>query len=91
MEPSHGVVIDVLGDRLAQAVADVDRARIVHAAPDARVVAVHSRLRDAGVLPGRQVARRQARRQGEPLRVTEVRKQEDGQLNVFVREIMQPN
>jgi hypothetical protein len=26
-----------------------------------------------------------------PYEITEVRKQEDGQLNVFVREIMQPN
>jgi hypothetical protein len=26
-----------------------------------------------------------------PFEITEVRKQEDGQLNVFVREIMQPN
>jgi hypothetical protein len=26
-----------------------------------------------------------------PYEITEVRRQEDGQLNVFVREIMQPN
>jgi hypothetical protein len=31
------------------------------------------------------------RDEARPFEITEVRKQEDGQLNVFVREIMQPN
>jgi len=37
--------------------------------------------------PGAEVTRDELR----PYEITEVRKQEDGQLNVFVREIMQPN
>src|SRR5262249_33139327 len=44
----------------------------------------------AGYVPPRQgveVTRDELR----PYEITEVRKQEDGQLNVFVREIMQPN
>ena len=44
----------------------------------------------AGYIPpqqGTQVSRDESR----PYEITEVRKQEDGQLNVFVREIMQPN
>jgi hypothetical protein len=44
----------------------------------------------AGYIPprqGMQVSRDESR----PYEITEVRKQEDGQLNVFVREIMQPN
>jgi hypothetical protein len=44
----------------------------------------------AGYVPprqGTQVSRDESR----PYEITEVRKQEDGQLNVFVREIMQPN
>ena len=49
MEALHGVSIDVAGDRLAHGVADGDRARIVHAAPDPGVVPVRARLRDAGV------------------------------------------
>ena len=32
-----------------------------------------------------------SRDEARPYEITEVRKQEDGQLNVFVREIMQPN
>ena len=39
-EPLHGVSIDVHGDRLAQGVADGDRARVVHAAPDSGVVSI---------------------------------------------------
>ena len=31
----HGVSIDVVRDRLAQSIADLDRAWVVHAAPDA--------------------------------------------------------
>jgi hypothetical protein len=44
----------------------------------------------AGYTPPRQgsvVTRDEAR----PLEITDVRKRDDGQLNVFVREIMQPN
>jgi hypothetical protein len=43
----------------------------------------------AGYVPPKQgaiVSRDEVR----PLEITEVRKQEDGQLNVFAREIMQP-
>jgi hypothetical protein len=49
MEVLHGVSVDLLGDRLAHGVADCDRARIVHAAPDTRVIPVGARLRTAGV------------------------------------------
>jgi hypothetical protein len=44
----------------------------------------------AGYLPPRQGAE-VTRDEQRPYEITEVRKQEDGQLNVFVREIMQPN
>jgi hypothetical protein len=44
----------------------------------------------AGYMPPRQGAE-VSRDELRPYEVTEVRKQEDGQLNVFVREIMQPN
>ena len=44
----------------------------------------------AGYVPPRQGAE-VSRDEQRPYEVTEVRKQEDGQLNVFVREIMQPN
>ena len=49
MESLHRVLIDVTGDRLAHAVADCDRARVVHAAPDPGVVTVRACLRDVGV------------------------------------------
>ena len=49
LELLHRVLIDVIGDRLAYAVADLDCARVVHAAPDSGVVTVRARLRDAGV------------------------------------------
>jgi hypothetical protein len=44
----------------------------------------------AGYIPPRQGAE-VSRDEQRPYEITEVRKQEDGQLNVFVREIMQPN
>jgi hypothetical protein len=44
----------------------------------------------AGYIPPRQGAQ-VSRDESRPYEITEVRKQEDGQLNVFVREIMQPN
>ena len=44
----------------------------------------------AGYVPPRQGAE-ESRDEQRPYEITEVRKQEDGQLNVFVREIMQPN
>jgi len=31
-----------------------------------------------------------SRDEGRPYEITEIRKQDDGQLNVFVREIMEP-
>ena len=44
----------------------------------------------AGYIPPRQGAE-VSRDEQRPYEITEVRRQEDGQLNVFVREIMQPN
>ena len=44
----------------------------------------------AGYVPPRQGAEVN-RDEQRPYEITEVRRQEDGQLNVFVREIMQPN
>ena len=44
----------------------------------------------AGYVPPRQ-GTEVSRDESRPYEITEVRKQEDGQLNVFVREIMQPN
>lgn len=43
------MLIDIVGDRLAYAIADLDCARVVHATPDTSVVTVRSSLRDAGV------------------------------------------
>jgi len=40
MEPLHRVLIDVVGDRLAHGVADLDCTRVVHSAPDPAVVTV---------------------------------------------------
>jgi hypothetical protein len=40
MKSFHRVSIDVCGDRLAQGVADLDGARIMHTAPDTRIVAI---------------------------------------------------
>jgi hypothetical protein len=44
----------------------------------------------AGYIPPRQGSE-VSRDESRPYEITEVRRQEDGQLNVFVREIMQPN
>jgi hypothetical protein len=44
----------------------------------------------AGYIPPRQ-GTEVSRDESRPYEITEVRRQEDGQLNVFVREIMQPN
>lgn len=44
----------------------------------------------AGYRPPRQGAI-VSRDEGRPYEITEIRKQDDGQLNVFVREIMEPN
>jgi len=44
----------------------------------------------AGYIPPRQGAE-VSRDEQRPYEITEVRRQEDGQLNVFVREIIQPN
>ena len=38
--PLHGVSIDVVGDGLTLGVADGDRARVVHTAPDAGAVPI---------------------------------------------------
>jgi len=67
-EPRHRVPIDVLGDRLAEVVADLDSAWIVHAAPDSRLVPIRTCLRDAGI----RTARLPVRRQRERLPVAEV-------------------
>jgi hypothetical protein len=48
-QPLHRVLIDVIRDRLAIGVADLDCARIVHTSPDARSIAVRACLRNAGV------------------------------------------
>ena len=53
VEPLHRVLIDVVRDRLALGVADLDGARVVHAAPDSSVVAVRARLGDVGVRAAR--------------------------------------
>src|SRR5258707_9756134 len=49
----HRVFVDVSGNRLALGVADLHRARIVHAAPDPCVVPVRARLGNAGVRAAR--------------------------------------
>jgi len=60
--PQHRIQVDVVGDRLAHRVAETDGARVVHPAPDARVVSVRSRLRDAGVRAIQPSCRRQCER-----------------------------
>lgn len=52
-EPLHRVLIDIVGDGLAYAVADLDCTRIVHSTPDPGSVTVRTRLRDVGVRAGR--------------------------------------
>jgi len=51
----HRVQIHVIGDCLAHPVADYDGARIVHAAPDPRVVAISACGRNAGVRPAGEI------------------------------------
>ena len=76
-ERRHRVLVDVSGDCAADFVAGSDGARKMHPAPDPRVVAVRTRPRDAGVGPGRQIARRRPRCQRERLCVVEMT-EEDG-------------
>ena len=64
----------VLRDGRARGIADGDRARVVHAAPDAGVVPVGARLRSAGVGPARLAHRRQRER----LAVIEVAQEHGG-------------
>ena len=61
MEPLHRVLIDVVGDRLAYGVADLDCTRVVHSAPDPGIVTVRACLRDAIVRAGRLTGGRQAK------------------------------
>ena len=77
--------IDVLGDRLAHGVADRDRARVVHAAPDPGVVPVRARLRDAGV----RAARLSGRRQRERLSSSEVAEENGRSRAVLARDARQ--
>ena len=51
----HRVQIHVIGDCLAHPIADCDGARIMHAAPDPRVVAVSACGRNAGVHPAAEI------------------------------------
>src|SRR4029453_17085991 len=60
--PLHRVSFDVVGDRLAYGVADVNSARVVHPAPDPPVVTVRARLRNAGVRATRLPGGRQRKR-----------------------------
>ena len=60
-EPLHRVLIDVVGDRLAYAVADLDCARVVHSAPDPSIVTVRACLRDVGVSAVRLTGGRQCK------------------------------
>ena len=62
VDPQHRIQVDVVRDRLAHRVADSDGARVVHPAPDARVVSVRSRLRNAGICAIRPSRRRQSER-----------------------------
>ena len=71
MQSLHGVAIYVARDRFTNGVADCDGARIVHAAPHSRVVAVSARLPDARI----RAVRLSGRRELECLSVAEVRKQ----------------
>jgi len=57
----HRVLIDVVGNRLAYAVADLDCARVVHATPDPAIVTVRACLRDAGVHAARLTGGRQCK------------------------------
>ena len=57
---------------------------------DANLGILQGFFRDVRYVPPRQGAE-VTRDEQRPYEITEVRRQEDGQLNVFVREIMQPN
>ena len=61
VEPLHRVLIDVVGDRLAYAVADLDCTRVVHSAPDPRIVTVRSCLQDVAVSAVRLTGGRQCK------------------------------
>ena len=61
VERPHRVLIDVNGDRFANAVTDVDCARVVHSAPDPRIVTVRSRLPDVAVSAVRLTGGRQCK------------------------------
>jgi hypothetical protein len=50
-EELHRARVDVAGNRFADGVADRNRARVMHPAPDPGVVAIAASLRDAGVRP----------------------------------------
>ena len=58
-EQLHRIAIDVVGDRFANAVADLDCTRVVHSTPYSRVIAVGACLRNAGIRTARQTGRRQ--------------------------------
>src|SRR5215207_5173592 len=64
MQPLHRTPIDVVRDRSPDRIADLDRARIVHAAPYAGVVAVFARQRDAGIRAWWLRGRRKGKRLG---------------------------
>ena len=67
-EPLHRIHVDVVRNRRTDRVAHDDCARVVHPAPDARVVAVRPRLRNAGIC----AIRHSCCRQGERLGIGEV-------------------
>jgi hypothetical protein len=46
---AHGVFIDIVGDRLAHAVADLDSARVMHATPNLGVIPIRPRVCDAAI------------------------------------------
>jgi len=58
----HRVLIDVVGDRLALNVADVDCARIVHTSPHPHSIAVQACSRNLGVRAAGLSKRRQRKR-----------------------------
>jgi hypothetical protein len=80
-EPRHGVFIDVSRDCLSQIVADIDGARIVHAAPNPGVVPVPACLCDAGI----RAARLSTRRQGKRLSLAEVGEQNGRRRAILAR------
>jgi hypothetical protein len=49
VDPQHRIQVDVVRDRLPDRIADGDRTRVMHPSPDACVVAVGPRPRDAGI------------------------------------------